>query len=223
MFVFVFAYSIVASIILAVVPTSGVGKLLGVPWCFGSFNQPQYHSDLQWALLYPVLFIGALLTIIFIGASIVRLIFEGAQSSMKNGMLFKFFLVMTIFCIYFLVADAALLVFTFDSWAATSQVKQDIAQWYSCLLSWVLPTFDCPRTEAFNFGLAMWETVTFPLAGSILFICYFVLRERTWRCWQQLFFNLKEGRQPFEGITGTSSRTRTSASADSNSGSHSNA
>lgn len=197
---FGFGYPIVASIILSTVPVNGVGHPGLVPWCTGAQSQPAYHVDLQWGLWYPFFVLTGLLTTIFIGVSLVRLVYEGYQSSMKSSSLLKFFMLMTIFCIYFLVADTSILAIAFDAQVQNNYIRGSIAEWYSCLYSWRIPTGDCPKGAA-HYGIAVWDTFSFPLAGTVLFICFFVLRERTWRCWWQLITNLKEGRPAFDGLT----------------------
>lgn len=193
-------YAIVTTIVLATVPIDAPGSRGNVPWCFSGVKQPDYHANMIWGMFDTVLILGGVLTTIFIGGSLIKLFIVGFRSSMKAVSLFKFFFVMILFCIYFLIADAAILAVSFNVQVEGSRLKGDVATWHACVFSWRIPTSDCPHGQT-DYNLALWQAVCFPLAGVVLFICFFIMRDRTWRCWQMFFVNLLGGRPAFEGIT----------------------
>lgn len=166
-------------------------------WCWVSVSPSETHLNLIWGLFYPFAFLGALLVSIGMIASVARLIYQGRKSTMTRQRIFQFCLLMAIFCTFFIVTVAAIIAGQMYFNLNTS-VSEEIAKWHTCIFSSRVATFNCPRPKNTSAGIFWYEGVTFSACGFVLFLCFFVLRERTWRCWQQALSNVGNGRSFFD-------------------------
>lgn len=202
-------YPLVASIILATVPSIESSGAFGIiPWCFGSSSAPKSHSNLEYGLFYSFFCIYLLLTTFFIVCTLIKFTFVGVKSTIKKKSFFQLFVLMSIFCIYFDQAVAAILTARFYLQTQESALKQGITDWYACIFSSTKATWQCPKSNVAE-GLLYWEGISIGFAGTVLFIIFFILRDRTWRCWTTAISNLINGRPFFADLPGGKT-TRTS-------------
>jgi len=163
-------------------------------------------------LFYSVLILTCLITAVLVGASIVHLLKTGLQSTMKRRSLFRFFVIMALFCFCFLVTIASILAVIFNLQVKKGGWAEDISQWYTCVYSWTIPTSDCP-TPTTEPSLARWEAFMFSTCGTVLFICFFLLRQQTRTVWPTAFSNLYHGRPFYNDLATTTTRQGSSGSS----------
>lgn len=219
---FGWGYPLISSIVVSTWPTTDDSGSFGLyAWCWTALKHTSTHANMVWGLFYPWCFLGSFLVSIFMAASILRLLFTGKDSSMKKRKLIQISLLMLIYCLYFTVTVASVISGQMFLSQNTSVEKQ-IGRWYRCVLSWRIPTDECPPPKKGDIsGLFWWEGVSFSGCGLVMFLCFFVLRTKTWKCWQMALTNLWNGRSfysknPETNNTGSTKRSGTRTEKSSN-------
>lgn len=200
MCIFGWLYPLVSSILVAFLPSPDDSGTVGLfSWCWIAAEHSVTHENLIWGLFFPWAFLGAALVVIFAGIVLCRICCQGQKSLINKRSLLQFSLLMTIFCLYFfltmIVAIAGEFYFTQDT-----SMQDMVIAWHDCIFSGRIATFDCPRPINKPAPLYWIEGVAYSGCGMVLFLCFFVLRESTWRCWSVALSNLHQGRDFYYGL-----------------------